>query len=120
MDALFDFKILEMQAGQVFSAAGRIPEQAEFFQDHFPGFPVLPGVLALEILKTGIEKCCGRKTKLRRVENVKFSNYLRPGSEWESRLEVNEEKNGEIVWTARLSSGGKTAVSAKLVLSPIS
>ena len=86
-------KILWMKEGEGITACGRIPHDSEFFQDHFPEFPVLPGVLALEMLKQTAEKYlsalpggAGQHFFLKQIRATRFTKYLRPGDEWESRL----------------------------------
>ena len=49
-------RVLWVKEGEGIAACGRIPKESEFFKDHFPGFPVLPGVLALEMLKQTAER----------------------------------------------------------------
>ena len=103
---------MEMEA----KTAGVIPRNAEFFQDHFPEFPVLPGVLALDILKQAVERCLDKNWTLTAIRNVKFSSYLRPGDTWESEVKCapgNEAEKTE--WTARLYHEGRPAVMAKMV-----
>jgi 3-hydroxyacyl-[acyl-carrier-protein] dehydratase len=106
------------------SAKGRVPNDGEFFQDHFPAFPILPGVLALEILKRTAERYLtdrlsqeGRPGRflLKQVRSVKFTHYLKPGDEWESRLELVNENGSRSEWKGQLLHGDETAVSARLV-----
>lgn len=105
-------------------AQGVIPPEAEYFQDHFPVFPVLPGVLALEIFKRIVEDYLVRKTeskagsrwRLASLKEVRFSAYLRPGDEWEARLECIHQENERACWKGCLSSRGKSAVQAQLFL----
>ena len=104
-------------------ARGTVPQDAEYFQDHFPRFPVLPGVLTLEIFKRIAEDFLGRKTGspetkwcLRHLSGVRFSAYLRPGHAWEARLETSEQAKGRSAWKASLSSRGRIAAQARLIL----
>ena len=95
-------------------ASGRIPQDAEFFQDHFPCFPVLPGVVALDLLKQTAEYGGGKK--LVAILRVKFSSYLKPGDEWESRAErVATGRKNEVEYAAKLLHAGKAAVTARLI-----
>ncbi|MFO7639603.1 MAG: 3-hydroxyacyl-ACP dehydratase FabZ [bacterium] len=62
------------------------PDEA-FFRGHFPGYPVLPGVLMVEaIAQAGIlmvlargERRAGRKTLFAAIERVRFRRQVRPG-----------------------------------------
>ena len=87
--------MLWVKDGEGIAACGRIPEDSEFFKDHFPGFPVLPGVLALEMFKQTaeryLESLAGNVEQhyfLKQIRATRFSKYLRPGDEWESRLTI--------------------------------
>jgi len=119
-------KILWIKEGAGVSACGRIPEDSEFFQDHFPGFPVLPGVLALEMLKQTAERYLaslpggeGQHYFLKQIRATRFSKYLRPGDEWESRLMLMQSEGEETIWDAKLFYHGEVAVSAKLTLAKV-
>ena len=118
-------KILWMDRGRGIGAQGQIPAHSEIFRDHFPAFPVLPGVLALEMLKATAEYYLreGDKTPekyfLKRIHGAKFHTYLKPGDVWESRLQLVSTKEGETCWKAELFHQGKLAVSAELILARV-
>jgi len=71
------------------------PEDLPLFQDHFPGFPVVPGVLLLEAMAQLAGKLIGYTVRLDRgdwpfpvfsmAEKVKFRRFVRPGDEVELR-----------------------------------
>lgn len=122
-DLLID-EVVWLEAGKGITARGKIPENSEFFQDHFPDFPVLPGVLALEMLKRtaehylqAVHQASEEHHYLKQIRATKFHTYLKPGDEWESQLELVSSTGEESHWNARLFHEGKVAVSAKLVLS---
>ena len=97
--------------GQKIKAAGTLPKDAEFFKDHFPRFPILPGVLMLEVLKKAAENALKKKLSIDAVKNVKFAAFLRPGDAWEAELELS---GGPAKWECRgkLFQSGKAAASA--------
>ncbi|MCM8775601.1 MAG: hypothetical protein NC930_04525 [Candidatus Omnitrophica bacterium] len=112
-----------MKPGEGIAASGHIPEQSEFFQDHFPGFPVLPGVLALEMLKKTAEHYLSVTNAedqgyyfLKQIRATRFLTYLKPGDEWESRLHLMSSEGNQTRWKAELFHKGKVAVTAELTL----
>ena len=123
MENLSVEKVLWIKRGQGIAASGRIPKESEFFKDHFPAFPVLPGVLALEMLKQTAEcylhaeeETRERRYFLKQIRATRFSIYLKPGDEWESQLELVSEGPAETHWNGRLLHKGQTAVTAQLTL----
>ena len=71
----------------------------EFFQGHFPGNPIMPGVLQLEALaqcSAPIVMCMpeyqGRLTLYAGVDNVRFKNIVRPGDKFEMHVELVKAK----------------------------
>jgi len=119
-------KVLWIREGEGIAACGRIPSDSEFFREHFPEFPVLPGVLALEMLKQTAEKYlaslgngAGGRYFLKHIRATRFTKYLRPGDEWESRLTLTQSSDEETAWDARLYYHGEVAVSARLTLARV-
>ena len=63
--------------------------EEEFFQDHFPNFPVVPGVLLMESLAQISGKLIGYSVRTQRgdwpfpilsmMNRVKFRKFVRPG-----------------------------------------
>jgi 3-hydroxymyristoyl/3-hydroxydecanoyl-(acyl carrier protein) dehydratase len=84
-------RIDELVAAQ--SARGRrvYPPDLPLFQDHFPNFPVVPGVLVMESLAQISGKLIGYTVRLQRgdwpfpilsmMEKVKFRRFIKPGEE---------------------------------------
>jgi len=72
----------------------------EYLQDHFPTFPVLPGVFMLEALvQTGRELLAGRgcgRVVLGQVKGLKYGSFVRPGDTL--RMEVTFDKETDGGW----------------------
>ena len=81
-------KIVELKAGRQIKAVKNVSLSEEYLGDHFPTFPVRPGVLLLEGL---IESASWlvRKTEnfahsmrlLEQARNVKYKSFLAPGAQ---------------------------------------
>ena len=109
-----------MNSGEI-TASGKIPKDAEFFQDHFPDFPILPGVLGLDLLvQTARRHLAGPGGNgshyVSEIRAAKFSGYLAPGDPWEARLRLVSEEGSKTRWTGRLMRGAKAALSAEWTL----
>ncbi len=102
----------------------------EYLQDHFEGFPVMPGVLMLEamvqasaLLLRKRDEQCGEWV-LGEARGVRYSNMVRPGQVL--RIEVNlksfepdrAQLQGLGVVLKPGESEGAQAVSGKLMLRP--
>lgn len=97
----------------------------EFFTDHFPGFPVVPGVLILESLAQLSGKLIGysvRKSRgdwpfpiLSMMDKVKFRKFVRPGQEiqLETHLTSLRDEMAAVKVKARL--GGKVHAQAEQI-----
>ena len=86
--------VTEHEPGRRVVAFKNVTVNEEFFQGHFPGTPLMPGVLMIEtlaqvsaiLLMHGTEGACGDRVFLRGVDNAKFRRSVVPGDRL--RLEV--------------------------------
>jgi len=96
----------------------------EYLADHFPGFPVLPGVMMLEaIVQAGrallAKRAGGQPLVLTEAKNVRYGNMVRPGQHL--IVEVNIRKQTQHGWqfNGKGTVGDQTAVQAQFVLEPL-
>lgn len=85
---LFVDEVLALEPGVSARARWYVDPEAAFFAGHFPGNPILPGVIIVEALaQTGAlaalaEPDSGGKLALfAGIENVRFKRVVRPGDE---------------------------------------
>ena len=77
-------EILEMVPGKTIRALKKISADEEFFKDHFPGFPVVPGVLLTEMMAQAAGKCLDAeqthpgRAMLARINSASFREWVRP------------------------------------------
>jgi 3-hydroxymyristoyl/3-hydroxydecanoyl-(acyl carrier protein) dehydratase len=81
-----------------------VPSQTPFFAGHFPGHPILPGVVALSWMLSAAERfrggaALGSLTLL----NVKFQVVIEPGATVE--LTVVPKSGGHLLGTIRSEAG---------------
>lgn len=88
-----------------------VPTDHPALPGHFPGNPIVPGVVILDHL---VEDWRRRRpaTPLRGVRKVKFVNMLAPGQPFS--VEWAEPRDGRLAFTAR--SGGKPLATGQFVL----
>lgn len=87
--------VTEHEPGKRMVAVKNVSVSEEFFQGHFPGTPLMPGVLMIEtlaqvatlLLMHGREGASGDRVFLRGVDNAKFRKSVVPGDRL--RLEVS-------------------------------
>jgi 3-hydroxyacyl-[acyl-carrier-protein] dehydratase len=78
-------EILEMQPGRTVFASKFISPEEDYFMDHFPGFPVVPGVLLTEMMAQTAGKCLDAenpdrgKSMLARITAALFRAWVTPG-----------------------------------------
>lgn len=78
------------------------------FEGHFPGHPVLPGVVLLAEVIAGVERCLGLPMDRLTMKVAKFHAPVAPGS----RLDVELVPGNDIAFS--ISCGGARVASGSL------
>ena len=79
--------ILELEPGKSVKASKRLPANEDLFKDHYPGFPVVPGVLLIEMLSQAAGKCLDSdgthpgRAMLGKIESAVFREWVKPDEE---------------------------------------
>lgn len=107
-------RVLEKETGKRIVAIKNVTMNEPHFQGHFPGFPIMPGVLIVEAMAqvAGLmvmEKGADSIPMFASIDNVKFKTPVRPGDQLRFEVEVVKIK-GSFVRTA-----GKATVDGKVV-----
>ncbi|MHC4125129.1 MAG: hotdog family protein, partial [Planctomycetota bacterium] len=81
-------KVVSLEAGRQIKAVKSVSLAEEYLSDHFPTFPVLPGVLLLEGLIEAAswlvrhsENFAHSMILLEQARNVKYKSFLAPGNQ---------------------------------------
>lgn len=93
-------RILEVEPGRKLVAIKNLSLAEEYLADHFPGFPVMPGVLMLEALSQAgswlireTEDFAHSVIVLKQAKTIKYGSFVEPGRQL--RLEVEVVTHGE-------------------------
>jgi 3-hydroxyacyl-[acyl-carrier-protein] dehydratase len=116
-------RILEVEPGKRIRVAKNLTLAEEYLADHFPTFPVMPGVLMLQTLVESAawlvritEDFRHSVLTLREVKNVKYGHFMEPGKTLLVTAELAEETPGEVVFKGKGESEGQSTVSARFTL----
>ena len=104
------------RAEQSVASQGTVVQNTQIWDNHFPKFPVLPGVLVLDLLKATAEKWYESGLQVRSVQRVRFSNYLKPGAAWQGRMRLESLSSEGDRWSGEIFSAGIKMASAVLTL----
>lgn len=117
--ALVD-KVIEFEAGKRAVGLKAVTKNEEFFQGHFPGQPVMPGVLQVEALAQLAGVCClkaegntpGSIFLFAGVDGVKWKKPVTPGDTLVLEVEITKfnAKFGLAKATGKAYTNGELAV----------
>jgi 3-hydroxyacyl-[acyl-carrier-protein] dehydratase len=116
-------RILEVQPGKSLQAVKNLTLGEEYLGDHFPTFPVMPGVLMLQalveagawLLRLG-EGYRHSMIVLREVKNIKYGAFLEPGRQLKLTVELADRSETLATMKGKGESEGQPTVTARLVL----
>ncbi len=93
-----------------------------FFQGHFPGYPVMPGVLIVEalaqvgaIVMLGHEDYKGKIALFAGIERVRFRRQVKPGDTLRLEVEVGKIRRSIGKGTGRATVDGELAAEGELM-----
>ena len=116
-------KVVSLDSGKVIKAVKSVSLAEEYLADHFPTFPVLPGVLLLEGLIESAswlvreaENFAHSMVSLEEARNVKYKSFLAPGCQVEYTVEAKTIEENVSSFTGFGESGGERIVEARFGL----
>ena len=115
---------MSLDSEGVCHATYRIPDSPFYCDGHFPGNPIVPGVILCEIMAQAcsqlfVEVFKENLVMYRVLDSVKFRGTVRPGDLCEITARLLESKGGLYVCDASLSSGGRRCAQARITLAAV-
>jgi 3-hydroxyacyl-[acyl-carrier-protein] dehydratase len=116
-------RITEWTPRQSLRAVKNLTLGEEYLADHFPGFPVMPGVLMLQTLvECGAwllrlsEDYAHSVIVLREVKNIKYGSFMEPGKQLLLHIEWVDRQDRLAIFKGKGEADGVSCVTARIVL----
>ncbi|MBP9541608.1 MAG: 3-hydroxyacyl-ACP dehydratase FabZ [Vitreoscilla sp.] len=117
-------RVTAFEANQTLTAIKNVTMNEPFFQGHFPGFPVMPGVLITEALAQACGTLAilsegGRNDKeiyfFAGIDNARFKRQVIPGDQLVFEVELLQSKRGIGKFKAVAKVDGQVAAEAEIM-----
>lgn len=97
-----------------------LPQESTIFEGHFPGHPLMPGVLLIESMAQSSGFAILAVNRFERmpflagVREAKLRRFVTPGAELELEARVEHDGSGFAMTEASIAQDGEAVASAKL------
>src|SRR5215813_6034421 len=107
-------RIVDLNLGaKTITVEAQVPEQSTIFEGHFPGYPIMPGVLLIESMAQTSGWLLSAVLKFERmpflaaVKEAKMRGFVAPGELLTIDASVVHEGSGYAITDAKVKVGGK-------------
>ena len=121
IDRILDLKIEE----KTITVEAQVPQHNTIFEGHFPGYPIMPGVLLIESMAQTSGWLLLALMKFERmpflaaVKEAKMRGFVTPGEVLTVEASVIHEGSGYAMTEARVKVGSKLRSNASLTFSHV-
>lgn len=116
-------RILEIEPGRSLTAVKNLTLAEEYLADHFPGFPVMPGVLMLEALTQAgawlirvTDDFAHSVIVLKSAKTIKYGSFVEPGRQLRLRVDLLDHGPRESQFKAKGMIEDQVMVQGRLTL----
>src|SRR5215208_3853357 len=114
-------RIVELDiANRTIRTEATVPLESSIFQGHFPGYPLMPGVLLLETMAQTSGWLIIGLTKFERMpflaafKEAKLRTFVMPGQALALNAEIVHEGSGYVITKAKIRAEGKLVCNAEI------
>lgn len=115
-------RIEELTPGERAVGYKNVTANEEFFQGHFPEYPVMPGVLIVEAMAQvgGVALLCldehkGKTALFAGIDKVRFKRQVKPGDKLHMEVKLGSFRRGIGTGTATATVDGELACKGELM-----
>ena len=116
-------RIIEFEAGKRIVGLKNVTGNEEFFQGHFPGHPIMPGVLIIEamaqtggiMLLNAEENPTDKMMYFMGLDNVRFRKPVLPGSQLIFELELLKKRTSSVKMQGKAFVDGEVVAEAEMM-----
>ncbi|REK12972.1 MAG: beta-hydroxyacyl-ACP dehydratase [Planctomycetota bacterium] len=116
-------RVIQLEPGVSITAVKCLSMGEEYLADHFPRFPVMPGVLMLQAMTDASTLLIGASedfahsiVTLKEARNIRFAGFVQPGRTLTVTATIRKQDEREVELKAEGTLEGSTAVNGRLVL----
>jgi 3-hydroxyacyl-[acyl-carrier-protein] dehydratase len=113
-------RIIDLKPGEGITGIKNVTINEPFFQGHFPGQPIMPGVLIIEAMaqvagvlafRSGVE-CDSKSVYFMAIEKAKFRRPVVPGDQLRFDIKVLQQRGNVWKFSGSATVDGKLASEA--------
>ena len=116
-------RITDLHPGERITAVKGLTMAEDYLQDHFPLFPVMPGVMMLEALYQSSawlirasDNFSHSMVQLSEARNVTYKDFVQPGESLQISAKIHKRVDNIVTIQAEGTVSDRSAVKARLVL----
>lgn len=99
------------------TARADVPVASRWFEGHFPGEPILPGIAQLALVTAVLKRALGTKTEVVRFSRVRFKQLIRPGDRLGIDIRPKPEDARRFVF--RITCGAEPVLTGSATVSGV-